>query len=120
MRQGTCAGPRRQAISAPPAPVVELSMFETIYLRSDKQAYSSFFMYCGHVAPMTTLVVLNEPTMSGERERQVRVCRRVRGGRRAGLWAPSTDVLTRGQSCGRTPKNRSPCTVCAYPACCST
>ena len=61
---------------AAPAAPAEISIFETIYLRSAaSQAYVPHLMYCGQVAPMTTVVVLSEPTMSGEREKQVRVSR---------------------------------------------
>lgn len=54
-----------------PAPS-DLSIFETIHMRSANNTYSPYFMYCGQIMRPATLVVLSEPTMSGERERQVR------------------------------------------------
>jgi len=49
-------------------------------MRSANNTYSPYFMYCGQIMRPATLVVLSEPTMSGERERQVRA-------EAAGRWA---------------------------------
>jgi hypothetical protein len=58
-----------------PTPVPDLSLFDTVHLRTGTQQYSAFNVYCGRVAKLITVVVLNEAaanTAAAERERQVR------------------------------------------------